>query len=367
MTSKYDDRLSKLKTRRTPRQTLAKSDSVTLDAAVIKESFETKGKGNAARYALGCIEEMKSDYTKISINDGNRISDQLKAGLSVGVETRLQGSVPLNIHIRASSDVDLLVIATAFHTFASPAMPPASYVANPSISPIERLNSLRTECESILTTKYPAANIDTSGSKAISVSGGSLARKVDVVPSHWHDNHNYQQMRQEYRRGIHILDRDAGKTHGNLPFLHMEYINEKDGRTNGNAKRAIRLLKCLSRDSDYDIKLTSYDLACLIYHMDDTTLKTDAYHPLQLLPKIEAYLINRWNNAENTSALVTPDGTRKIVDSTSKHTSILFLAADLLDLIKEIGAEYNNLVSSYSDASVALGAARTALNEAVIF
>jgi hypothetical protein len=312
------------------------------------------------------MEQMKPSYTETSLRDGERVSEQLKKGLSVDVETRLQGSVPLNIHIYASSDVDLLVLDRSFITYETPTVSSASYVNDPSIRPVERLLNLRSQCETLLQSKYPAADVDTSGAKSIAVSGGSLARKVDVVPSHWDDNLDYQRTGLEYNRGVKILDKVNRCTLGNLPFLHMERINRKDGQVTGNAKRAIRLLKCLSRDSSHSIDLSSYDLAGLIYNMQDADLQVPWFQPLQLLTNVEQFLETLLAHQWYAKSLDTPDKTRKVLDKDEKFDSLAYLRSDLEDLIVGIGEEYVAELPYYSDKNLARERARRALKEAVL-
>jgi hypothetical protein len=371
MAGKYDQKLSTLRARRAPTQSTTKSDllksafeSIAVDGG--PESYETKGKGSATTYALGCMEQMKPNYTEISLRDGKRVSEQLEKGLSVNVETRLQGSVPLNIHIFASSDVDLLVLATDFITYDTPTLSPSLYVPNPAIQPVERLRDLRNQCETLLQTKYPAADVDTSGAKSIAVSGGSLARKVDVVPAHWHDNLEYQKTRREASRGVAIFDKTNLCTIKNLPFLHMERINVKDEVAKGNAKRAIRLLKCLSRDSSQDIQLSSYDLAALIYNMEDADLTVPWYQPLQLLTNVEQFLASLVTHSWWAKTLDTPDKTRKVLDKEEKFASLSTLRSDLEDLIFAIGEEYVSELPYYSDKALAKERAKRALKEAVL-
>lgn len=142
--------------------------------------------------------------------------------------------------------------------------------------------NLRTSCESVLQAKFPAAKVDKSGSKSIALTGGSLRRKVDVVPSHWHDTAAFQQSRNKWDREVRILDKDAGRLISNRPFLHMQRIENKDVRTDGGAKKAIRLLKNIKRDSSHNIKLTSYDIAGLVWHLDDDALRKPNYLELSL-------------------------------------------------------------------------------------
>jgi hypothetical protein len=157
--------------------------------------------------------------------------------------------------------------------------------------------------------------VDKSGAKAISLSGGSLQRKVDVVPSHWYDTVRYQFIGLEEERAVSILVKDEGRTMDNLPFLHMKHINDKNVRTWGGTKKVIRLLKNLKNDSDYAslITLSSYDIASLVWHFPDTSLQV--------------------------MKLQTPDGTRKVIDSSEKFTGLLLLSLEVDQLAEAVESD----------------------------
>ena len=372
MASNYTQKLEKLRQRRAPTANLRKSLTAGLafDSAEARhtvESYESKGKGDATRYALGCMAEVPAEYTEISIRDGQRISDQLTKQTEYSVLTRLQGSVPLNIHIYTSSDVDLLVLADWFVTVDMPVVPPSTYNFRPDLSPVSELGKLRSFCERYLTSKYPAADVDVSGAKSIAVSGGSLARKVDVVPAHWVDTSDYQRTKNQSFRDVCILNKTDRSTMSNRPFLHMALIEIKDSASDGYAKRAIRLLKCLSRDSDVEIKLSSYDIAGLVYHMSNDLLKVNQYLPLQLLNRIEEYLRYLEANPFYATSLRAPDDTRTLLDSADKVRSLSALRQELTDVIDSVAAEYNTELANIFDRARAAEAARKTLRETVIF
>lgn len=372
MNTKYSGKLDKLRARRSP---TSKSTSVSagfaMDSADLRpkvESFEGKGKGDATRYALGCMAEVPPEYTAISLRDGNRIADQLTGQTTFDVVTRLQGSVPLNIHIYASSDVDLLVLANWFVAVKLPEVAPGTYsFATGPASMLDELLKLRSFSERFLATKYPAADVDVSGAKSIAVSGGSLARKVDVVPAYWVDTTDYQKNNLEICRDVAILEKVKKETLVNRPFMHMAMIDAKDTSSNRQAKRAIRLLKCLCRDADVDIALSSYDIAGLIFHMPDADLSVNEFFPLQLLDRVELYLRGLEANRQYAASLQTPDGTRAILDTVEKALAVSLLRQELTDAIDNVAAEYNDTLPFILDRSRALETARKTLNETVIY
>jgi hypothetical protein len=222
------DRLSKR------RQGLDRLGRVTANSQIeiiskssLQESWQKRATNQSyTRYALGSMQEVGPDYTRISIETAERVGAQLKTGLGgagIAADFRLQGSVPLNVHIRGVSDVDLLTVDTDFMTYSSNgALSLGGHYMHPSYkTSVGVLTALRSESEKILKSKYPAATIDTSGGKTINISGGSLARPVDVVPSHWHDGNAYQMSRQEHDRTVTILNKKVPTTIDNLPLASV--------------------------------------------------------------------------------------------------------------------------------------------------
>jgi hypothetical protein len=220
------------------------------------------------------MQELEVKYTKICFQEGDRVRGQLEAGLNnagIPVAFEYQGSVPLNIHIKFVSDIDLLVLHDGFVTVDWTGPRATTYNQIP-VNVLAELLTLREKCGSILEQKFPAAKVDKDGAKSISISGGSLQRKVDIVPSHWHDTAAFQQSRSKHDREVKILNKNERTLITNRPFLHMQRVEEKDQSTSGGAKKVIRLLKNIKKDSARDIKLTSYDIAALVWHIKDAAL-----------------------------------------------------------------------------------------------
>lgn len=345
----YSEKLANMRNRRRGLDSitaLSKSASFAEDSVNLREAYESRATTEAIKYALGAMQELEAKYTRSCIEDGNRVRDQLKTGLNnvgIPVEFEYQGSVPLNIHIRFASDIDLLVLHDGFVTLDW-AGPRAGGYNRLGGSVLFDMLNLRTACESVLETKFPAVKVDKAGSKSIALTGGSLRRKVDVVPSHWHDTAAYQQSRDKRDREVKILDKDNATLISNRPFLHMQRIEEKDVRTNGGAKKAVRLLKNIKRDSAYDIKLTSYDIAGLIWHLDNDALNKPYYLELSLVAEMQKYLQFLIDNPDYAKAFDVPDQSRKIIDTPEKLQSIRYLKADIDELAVGIAQEINPMI-----------------------
>lgn len=366
----FDSKLNNLKQRRSDQGRLATA-ALSLDSLYkgsIQEAYEKRSQNKATKYALGAMQQVDPTYTQNSIEQGERVKNQLKRNLDgdIPVEFEYQGSVPLNVHIRGVSDVDLLVLRTDACTYdpSGPKGQRGGYASWHGESMETLLAQLRNRCGSILRATFPEARVDTSGSKSIAIDGGSLSRKVDVVPSHWHDTIGYQISGDRKDRAVCIFDASTKQTVTNFPFLHMHHIQKKDTDTMGGAKKAIRLLKTLKADSEKSdsITLNSYDIASLVWHMDQSILSVYQWEELSLLANLQNALSNHIYNKEALMRLRTPDNTRCIINSEDKFNALVILFLELITLNEAVGREIvgnrilddnSNLLKAIKDSYIA--------------
>lgn len=331
-------RLSDLKARR--QGSFMAMDSL-VENSVSMESFEARSSGEWAKYTLGIMQEVDPKYTATSIAEGERVKNQIKNRISTSVSFEYQGSVPLNVHIRGASDIDILVLLRDYLTYDRSGVGASGYFPWTGPSGIDQLAYLRSELENGLEAAFPEANVDTAGDKAIGLSGGSLRRKVDVVPSYWNDSATYQASRNKKDREVCIFQKQSRTTFTNRPFLHIDKVSEKDRRCNGGAKKIIRMLKNLKADCDNpsSIAVNSYEIAGLAYHFEDGPISLPVYRELALVAVTKQQLDRMINNKQWTMALTTPDGIRKIIDSEAKFDSLRLLRAEVNELAKNLAIE----------------------------
>lgn len=332
-----DDRLSRLRDRR--------SDGLTTfsEGVTAGEIYERRTSDKATRYALGAMQEVSPRSTRISIEEGEKVENCLRDGLNaVGIYPtfRLQGSVPLNVHIKGVSDVDLLLIEQEYLKVDVCGVKSNTYLPYTRVNSIEvELLDMRTRAAKILNSQYHVATVDNTGAKSISLSGGGFRRKVDVVPSYWFDSANYQATGDEASRGIMVVDRNTQESIQNFPFIYMTEIKSKATATNDGARMAIRLAKNVKNDSDTDIALSSYDIGSIFYHCPSQQIFHYLARDLLVLAGAESWIAHLSANRPYAESLKTPDGTRKIIDSTDKWIGLQRLSAEMTSLAEEVDRE----------------------------
>ncbi|MBK8752959.1 MAG: hypothetical protein IPL99_15595 [Candidatus Competibacteraceae bacterium] len=266
----YSNKLQRLHDRR---QGFYSSDGIynfakALSSQQRTEKFESITESESVKYALGSMQPVDDDYTKNTYTEGNRVRDRLLEGLSsptvnIPVTFEYQGSVPLDVHVRGNSDIDLLVLHNGFVTADQMARQHHTYSDYKGKPATDELYNLRKESINILERRYYGGKVDQSGSKSIKLSGGSLNRIVDVVPSHWLRHLAWKQSGEKSHRAIYVLDSHAGIRLENRPFMHIKRVKDKCVVMRGTLRKVVRLLKNLRYDATPTVNLSSYDITAI--------------------------------------------------------------------------------------------------------
>jgi hypothetical protein len=340
----FTQKLEKLKLRRQDAETKLFS---------LNDNFNKKAYGESTTYALESMSEINKSYTDNTYKAVERVQNQLTKNLEqtfgIYVDYEYQGSVPTNTHIKLYSDFDLLTIIRKFYSLEPPLVPQYPYLGDP----LQDLKNLRSSSYRILDTVFDSCTVDNTGSKALTISGGSLNRKIDVIASNWYDTVNYNSSRNKILRGIQILDLSKNDRIINFPFYHIHQINEKDMQVGGNEKRMIRLLKSLKADSDYHIKISSYDIASLVFRMDNNLLITPHNQRLNILKNTILYLDTVIANTSFREGLLVANGTRKIFCiEGAKLEDVVLLNTELKLLTSEIAMEFTKQLTSIEKSTI---------------
>lgn len=318
------------------------------NAKQLNEVYKRITQSDSVKYTLGAMQPIDPEYTQATYAEGDRVWNQLNKALSTDCTKRYQGSVTNDTHIKAKSDIDLLTIITKFHTVETPQTPKYPYQGDP----IQDLTDLRNEEIFILNKAFPEAKVDTSGSKAIALEGGSLKRKIDVVPSNWYNTNLYAQKEDEIYRGVHILDADKATRIANTPFLHNALVDIKDKNVNGGLRKVARLMKSLKYDIE-NIELSSYDIVAIAYNMDESLLRFSDDLELALLESCCQYCERLLINDHLRANIFVPDGHRTVFkDGHATKAGLLALTTELNVLRNDVMTENAKSFQKLAEARV---------------
>ena len=310
------------------------------------EKFQQLVEPEAVKYAIGAMQAVDAEYTKKSYEEGNRVRDRLAEGLStagIPVAFDYQGSVPLDVHVRGNSDIDLLILHDGFVTVEAAAKAAYSYNDLPGKTPSEELADLRKECIAILERRFWAVKVDSSPSKAITLTGGSLQRAVDVIPSHWHDIFDWKRTGNKRYGDIYVFDSKSAQQVKNRPFMHIGLIEDKCIRVRGGLRKCIRLMKNLRYDASKTIDLSSYDIAAIAWHMTDQELVVPYGVDLLLVERVRAHLKFLLDFSAYRSTVLVPDDSRLIFDKAEKTDALANLYKEVEQLSADLAREINPL------------------------
>ena len=273
------------------------------------ESFSGKA-SDAVLYISEAMEPVSKTYTENTFKQCDRVIEQLKSNISgkhSGLNFEYQGSVPLNVHIKKHSDIDLLV-ATGRYYMVTPPLP----VLNPYTGNCKNdMVQLRDDIVATIESQFPAVVIDDTGGKAVAIEGGSLNRKIDLVPVSWVHNTNSHGTNDLTPRGIRLYDKTDGIYITNYPFMHIAKCDGKDRNVGGKYKMLVRYIKNIIKDND-GISISSYDAAGLMYLQGETELIATDYNPVALSVVCEKFLQRLLNDNELMDSAMVPNGTRKL-------------------------------------------------------
>lgn len=326
------DRFDRLRSRRVPLEKIASAKLESVLVASSEQDFS---------YLVDSMQPIDAQFTENTFKEGIRVWDQLAKSLPVKycAEFDFQGSVTSDTHIRIHSDIDLLALNGCFVSLDTGAPSSNPYGGDT----MAELKSMRSDAAHLLKTNFPAATVDDSPGKSISLEGGSLNRKIDVVIGNWWDTDLWKQYKVKMVRGVRILDTKESELIRNKPFWHNYQIDEKDKKT-GGLRKVIRLLKTLKYDADPELKISSYDIAAIAWNMSEPalTVQPDAY--MRLAANARNELKRFMDNEVVRSGLQVPNGTRTIFGpGGATLESLRMLHAELADLIQRI--EISRMVS----------------------
>ncbi|MEI6433191.1 MAG: nucleotidyltransferase domain-containing protein, partial [bacterium] len=248
----------------------------------------------------------------------------------------------------ADSDIDLLALNGCFVSIDAGAQAKNPYRGDA----IAALSAMRRDAATILSSAYPAASVDDSPGKAVSLKGGSLGRKVDVVIGNWWDTALWKQHRQKIFRGVCVLDTKGPVQIRNKPFLHNFRIDQKDKQTSG-LRKTIRLLKTLKYDADPELKISSYDIAAIAWNIPEAALTVPTGDYMALARNVRDELARMAIDEALRSRLRVPNGMRAVFGGGGATLGDLQkLHREIIELIGRVEVSMSGRFSKSSSASM---------------
>ena len=333
-----------------------------LEKSFLNESL-TIQYGEVEKYIRFAMKGVESEYTQKSRDAGNRVKTHLEDVLSQ-VSYHYQGSVMTNTHIKATSDIDLLVISEKFYQpdrneidatlknyfqksnyNKSQQLMLESELKVPFYSgnALEDLKENRKKSETKLQSTYDTCNI--SKPKAIKITNLSLKRDVDVVIASWFDNvRSIINGKNVDFRGIQIYNKDSHKREKpDFPFLKIKLVNERSSETNGRLKKMIRFLKNIKAAINHNneksvVTLSSFQFNAICYDIDPQNYKDKNIYELVVV--LYAQLKSLSENSEHRNNLKSVDGSEYVFkDEPNKALEIGLLIPIIESIILDLKAQ----------------------------
>jgi len=308
-------------------------------------------------YIRTAMNGVPEEYTQKSKLAGEYVKSHLGKELS-DVTYKYQGSVMTNTHIKGASDIDILVISDKFYSwdsygvnkilndfsernkYSSSQIEKLEYetrVSSYGGDSLQDLRNNRIDSERVLSSIYSICDI--SKPKCIKIKNLNLNREVDTVIASWYDSSFSIINEKGDTRGIQVYNKhEHSKGRVGYPFLSIKRINDRSSYTNGRLKKMIRFLKNLKVDSNYEIKLSSFDLNAICYDIPTSKYQNLAFYELVVI--IYNQLKSLVNDTSHSNRLKSVDETEYILKENPEKTRHLKL------ILSEVEGVYSELLIS---------------------
>jgi predicted nucleotidyltransferase len=222
-------------------------------------------------------EEADRDRTEKRIRD----AIQAYSRLAGNVRVFAKGSYANNTNVRRDSDVDIAVEWKSW-AFISKVNKAANYdwdqlgVSLGDSGPAT--GEYRQWVEEALIQAFGTPSVDTTGNKAITVTGGSTTLDADVVPCFRHKE--YMTPGQEPAVGTRLYPKNGGMIE-NWPDQQKANGNTKNANSGRRYKQIIRAFKRLENDmvqvGQLSDEVHGYFIECLLYNLPNDVFQLPTY------------------------------------------------------------------------------------------
>lgn len=310
-----------------------------LNESVVSKTFSSREIPENVKYLAESMRKIEQKYNNKTYDAANRVQKHLQDNLNVHFNRayKTQGSVITNTNIKVHSDFDLLTIIDKYH-YNQPGVENSSdYTAS---DPDDDILSLRTQSTKIMKDIYD--EVDTSGTKGISIFNKSLNRKVDIVFCFWYHSKKFIETKDEHYKGIYLYEFPRKNKILDYPFAHINNVNYKGDTTNDGARKGIRLLKNLKADSDEKIDLSSFHLTTIVHSIENNLLNYNFGNEIAIAKAISDKMNILINDPQTRNSVESPNGTETPLTDEKVVPEMKKLKEDLDTLIIDTAKELNS-------------------------
>lgn len=310
-----------------------------LNESVVSNTFSSREIPENVKYLAESMRKIEQKYNNRTYDAANRVQKHLQDNLNLHFNRayKTQGSVITNTNIKVHSDFDLLTIIDKYH-YNQPGVENSSdYTAS---NPDDDILALRTQSTKIMKDIYD--EVDTSGTKGISIFNKSLNRKVDIVFCFWYHSKKYIETKDEHYKGIYLYEFPNKRKILDYPFAHINNVNYKGDTTNDGARKGIRLLKNLKADADNKIDLSSFHLTTIVHSIENNLLNYNFGNEILIAKAISDKMNILINDPQTRKSVESPNGTENPLTEDKVVPEMKKLKEDLDTLIVDTAKELNS-------------------------
>lgn len=326
-------------------------------ASLLGEVYKGMRESESVRYTIGAMQPIDPEYTRSTFAQGDRVKSQLDQRLTGRHDFEYQGSTTTDTHIKAKSDLDLLLIQTAWHSVEPPQVQPSPRPSHPE----EDLRALRRNAVNALHKAFPEAVLNNSRPTAIKITGGSLSREIDIVPASWYHTNEFARSRDETYKGVEVFNQESGARIPNTPRLNKRRIEDRDQQVRGGLRKAARLMKSLMYDSEGRVNMSGYDIVGIAFNIPVQDLLYSTPRELVILEACCAFCDRLIKDTSLRLGIRVPDDHRPVFDVTRGATlaDLRALTKELMDLRRDVLAENARSFVKLAEARVELPVSRS--------
>lgn len=304
------------------------------------------------QFALQSMKAVDKEESRQLIKKTELLEGMLRSGFEkrqVLADFVLMGGLASNTHIAQSTLIDLLIVYKGNHNELFPE----------NYQNLEAIIHFKEKTKQHLIELFPEALVDDSLPFALKMSIPSWSCAFCLHFGFWHINRIQASGISPIDSGVRIYNKNELNFVGMDPLQTLFLLNDKNAKTNENAKPLIRILKALKAQSKNKEHLSGFEIASIVYSMDEYTLKKQQGLLLFLLLECSLFLKRLEDSVFLQQSIKSPD----MMEVFNLNNEVYFkkgiknLKAELDMLIKHLVLEidlYTNIYNLPADMRICL-------------